>query len=105
MPSYFSLEGGLKGTWGRLSGSLSVVNLLGARYSGLHPLGSVADHVFLCDDAGIEVLVVHPDFAETGAAVAEQARTVRHLLTLGPAEVGRDLIAACAGMASAPLRG
>jgi outer membrane receptor protein involved in Fe transport len=33
LPSYFSLEGGLKGTWGRLSGSLSVVNLLGARYS------------------------------------------------------------------------
>ncbi|MDT7681756.1 MAG: fatty-acyl-CoA synthase [Pseudonocardiales bacterium] len=78
--------------------------LLGARYSGLHPLGSVADHVFLCDDAGIEVLVVHPDFAETGAAIAEQARTVRHLLTLGPAEVGQDLIAACAGMGSAPLR-
>jgi fatty-acyl-CoA synthase len=70
--------------------------LLGARCSGLHPMGSVEDHVFICDDAEIELLVVHPDFAAIGAAVAERAHTVRHLLTLGPAEVGEDLLAACA---------
>jgi outer membrane receptor protein involved in Fe transport len=33
LPSYFSAEGGLKATFGRLSGSLTAVNLLGARYS------------------------------------------------------------------------
>ena len=33
LPSYFSLEGGLKATVGRLSGSLNVFNLLGSRYS------------------------------------------------------------------------
>lgn len=75
--------------------------LLGARYSGLHPMGSVDDHVFLCDDAEIEILVVHPDFLATGVAVAERARTVRHLLTIGPADAGEDLLAACAALSPA----
>jgi fatty-acyl-CoA synthase len=70
--------------------------LTGARYSGLHPMGSVDDHVFLCEDAEIEVLVVHPKFAETGAAVAQRAGSVRHLLTLGPTEAGPDLLDLCA---------
>ena len=33
LPSYFSLEGGLKATVGRLSGSLNVFNLLGSQFS------------------------------------------------------------------------
>lgn len=78
--------------------------LLGARYSGLHPMGSVDDHVFLCDDAEIEILVVHPEYLATGVAVAERARTVRHLLTLGPADAGEDLLAACAAQTPARLR-
>jgi fatty-acyl-CoA synthase len=77
--------------------------LLGARYSGLHPLGSVEDHVFLCDDAAVEILVVHPDFIETGVAVAERSRTVRHLLTLGPTGAGEDLLAVCAARPAARL--
>jgi fatty-acyl-CoA synthase len=77
--------------------------MLGARYSGLHPMGSVDDHVFLCDDAEIEVLVVHPQFVATGVAVAERARTVRHMLTLGPADAGEDLLAAGAEEPRGPL--
>jgi fatty-acyl-CoA synthase len=76
----------------------------GARYSGLHPMGSVADHTFLCDDAGIDVLLVHPDFLEVGTEVARRARTVRHLLTLGPADAGTDLLAACASLPPSRLR-
>ncbi|HEY1974763.1 MAG TPA: AMP-binding protein [Pseudonocardia sp.] len=70
--------------------------LTGARYTGLHPMGSVDDHVGLCDDAEIDVLVVHPKFAEAGARIAARATTVKHLLTLGPAGVGEDLFALCA---------
>jgi len=71
--------------------------LTGAMYTGLHPMGSADDHVALCDDAGISVLVVHPAFAEHGALVVDRAATVKHLLTLGPAAHGEDLLALCAG--------
>lgn len=77
--------------------------LLGASYSGLHALGSVDDHVHLCDDAGIDVLIVHPMFAEVGAAVYEGAKSVRHLLTLGPADVGENLLVLSDAMVPRPL--
>jgi fatty-acyl-CoA synthase len=67
--------------------------LLGTTYTGLHPLGSVGDHAYVCQDAGIAALVVHPKFAETGAALAERCPGIGHVLTLGPAEVGADLLA------------
>lgn len=67
--------------------------LLGTTYTGLHPLGSLGDHAYVCEDAGIAVLVVHPKFAETGAALAERCPGIGRLLTLGPAEVGEDLLA------------
>jgi fatty-acyl-CoA synthase len=84
--------------------------LTGARYSGLHPLGSIDDHVFLCDDAEIEVLVVHPKFAEIGAAIAGKSVTVKHVLTLGPTDIdatdidATDLLAVCAQLSANPLR-
>jgi fatty-acyl-CoA synthase len=69
--------------------------LTGAMYTGLHPLGSVDDHVDLCDDSGISVLVVHPLFAERAAQIAARATTVKHVLTLGPASEGEDLLELC----------
>lgn len=70
--------------------------LLGARYTGLHPLGSVDDHAYVCADAEIQVLIVHPTFAEAGAEVAGRVGTVREFLTLGPADIGDDLLRRCA---------
>ncbi len=65
-------------------------------YTGLHPLGSVDDHVQLCEDAEVDILIVHPKFAEIGAQIVARATSVKHLLTLGPADVGEDLLALCA---------
>ncbi|OBH01556.1 AMP-binding protein [Mycobacterium sp. E3247] len=78
--------------------------LSGARYSGLHPMGSVSDHVFLCDDAEIELLVVHPKFAEAAAAVAERAASVRHVLAIGPDSGFPDLLELAGRIAPSPLR-
>ncbi len=75
-----------------------------ARWSGLHPLGSVEDHVALCDDAQATVLLVHPKYAETGAEIAERASSVQTVLTLGPCEVGEDLNALAEAAPSRPLR-
>src|SRR5258705_10182959 len=81
----------------------AAICLSGAMYTGLHPLGSIDDHVDLCEDAEIDILVVHPKFAEIGAAIVARATTVKHLLTLGPADVGEDLLALCAQVAPETL--
>lgn len=77
--------------------------LNGARYTGLHPLGSVEDHVALCEDAGASVLLAHPDHAATAHRVATTSASVQRVLTFGPSEVGEDLLAAAAQMPSRPL--
>ena len=81
----------------------AAICLSGAMYTGLHPLGSVDDHVQLCEDAEIDILIVHPKFAEIGAQIAARAANVKHLLTLGPAEVGEDLLALCRNVLPEPL--
>jgi fatty-acyl-CoA synthase len=73
----------------------AAICLTGAMYTGLHPLGSVDDHVDLCEDAEVDILIVHPKFADVGAQILSRATTVKHLLTLGPADVGEDLLALC----------
>ena len=73
----------------------AAICLSGAMYTGLHPLGSVDDHVDLCEDAEVDILIVHPKFAEVGAQIVARATNVKHLLTLGPADVGEDLLALC----------
>lgn len=65
--------------------------LLGARYTGLHPLGSIEDHSFLCEDADIEVLFVHPHFAGVATEVAAKVDSIRHVVSLGPSDAGPDL--------------
>jgi fatty-acyl-CoA synthase len=76
---------------------------LGAHYTGLHPLGSIDDHVWICDDAEIEVLIVHPMFAQVGLEVAERSRSVRHLLVFGEAEGTEDLFEAMRAYGPQPL--
>jgi fatty-acyl-CoA synthase len=73
----------------------AAICLTGAMYTGLHPLGSVDDHVDLCEDAEVDVLIVHPKFAAIGAQILSRATNVKHLLTLGPADVGEDLLELC----------
>ena len=81
---------------------------LGARLSWLHPLGSVADHQFIIEDAEITTLIVDADgYAEKGIAVAQAAPDMR-CLSFGPAggadtEGAEDLSALAAGFAPAPL--
>lgn len=77
--------------------------LIGGHYTGLHPMGSVDDHVWICDDAEIEVLIVHPRFADIGAVVAERSQAVKHLLVFGESEVGEDLFGLIERYEPAPL--
>jgi fatty-acyl-CoA synthase len=78
----------------------------GSRRTALHPLGSLDDHAYVLADAGIATLVVDavPAFVERAAALLERVECLRTVLTLGPAEVGEDLVAAAAAQSAAPLK-
>jgi len=80
--------------------------LLGCRTTPLHPMGSLDDHAYVLEDAGIETLVYDPGFF--GARAAELAARVpglKNLLALGPSDDDRadDYIALAAGFGPRPL--
>jgi len=75
-----------------------------ASFSGLHPMGSVDDHAKLCEDTAATVLVAHPSYADAAAAIAERAASITTVLTLGPADIGRDLLAEITTVTPRPLR-
>lgn len=65
----------------------------GARYTPLHPFGSLDDHVFIAEDAELTALVIDPNsHGERGRMLAEKLTNVK-ILTLGPADYGVDLLA------------
>lgn len=63
--------------------------LVGCRTTPLHPLGSLDDHAYVLEDAGVETLVYDPEFfGERAAALAERVPGLKNLLAFGPG--GRD---------------
>lgn len=64
--------------------ALMAAQSLGARYTPLHPMGSLADHVTVCADAGITTLVAdESQYAEHGAALAAELEARPQVLFLG----------------------
>jgi len=69
---------------------------LGLVCTWLHPLGALADHLDVIEDAGATALVVDPkSHAGRGGELAAQAADrLAVVLTMGKADFGRDLVAA-----------
>ncbi|TMD52173.1 MAG: acyl-CoA synthetase [Chloroflexi bacterium] len=65
--------------------------LAGGRYTALHPLGSLDDHLHACNEAELKFLFVDPPFAERAAQLLERADGLEMIFTLGPSEVGEDI--------------
>ena len=81
----------------------------GFQRTSLHPLGSLDDHAYVINDAGITALIVDPYFADRAADLVERCPELKTVLTLGPvppqlAAVGVDLIEAAAGYEPEPLQ-
>jgi fatty-acyl-CoA synthase len=66
--------------------------LAGGRYTALHPLGSLEDHLYMCREAELRFLLVDPAYAERASQLLEQSGTVEQVLTFGSAPIGRDII-------------
>ena len=63
----------------------------GGRYTALHPLGSLDDHVYACDEAELKVLLVDGTYAPRAGELLERCPSVDRVLTFGPADVGDEL--------------
>ena len=75
----------------------AAANVAGIRYTPLHPLGAVDDQAYILEDGEIAALVVDaPTFAGRGRDLAARTPGLSHLLTLGPADTGDDLLALAA---------
>jgi fatty-acyl-CoA synthase len=78
--------------------------LVGCRTTPLHPLGSLDDHAYVLEDAGVETLVFDPEFfGERAAELATRVPGLKNLLALGPSEVGDDYIGLASAFGPRPL--
>jgi fatty-acyl-CoA synthase len=82
----------------------------GYRRTSLHPLGSLDDHAYVLNDAGITALIIDPVpmFVERALALLEQVPGLTQVLTIGPvpqelAHIGQDLAAAAETFEPQPL--
>ena len=86
--------------------------MVGSRRTALHPLGSLDDHAYAIDDAGITTLIIDPvpAFVERAMRLLDRVPGLKQVLTIGAVPEGlagtgaRDLVAAAAGYPPAPLR-
>ena len=81
----------------------SAAVMAGGRYTALHPLGSLDDHLYACNEAELRFLVVDPAYAERAAKLLKGSDAVEAVFTLGPSDAGEDLARLVAGVTPAPL--
>src|SRR5688500_4125739 len=82
----------------------------GYRRTALHPLGSLDDHAYVLNDAGITSLIIDPNpmFVERALGLLEKVPSLKQVLTIGPvppelADVAVDLNAQAAKYSPQPL--
>ncbi|GAB7145819.1 fatty-acid--CoA ligase FadD8 [Mycobacterium riyadhense] len=82
----------------------------GYRRAALHPLGSLDDHAYVLNDAGISSLIIDPNpmFVERALGLLEKVESLTQILTIGPVpealrHVAVDLAAEAAKYEPQPL--
>ena len=83
--------------------SMGAVMVSGCRNTPLHPLGSLDDHTYVLEDAGIETLLFDPQFADRARDLRERVPGLRRLLSYGEATVGDDLMGLASTFMPQPL--
>src|SRR5699024_8436675 len=68
------------------------VQLLGARYTPLHPMGAVKDLDYILNDAEVEYLIYDPRLHTEKTRELATLNTNLQVFSLGPGEVGIDLL-------------
>ena len=66
---------------------------IGATIVPLHPMGAIADYLYIAEDAGIEALIFDPArFEHQAGELQKQSKGIKTFLSLGPSTVGTDLL-------------
>ncbi len=77
--------------------NIAAMQIAGCCGTALHPLGSVEDHAYVLNDAGIDALVYDASlFEERAKELKAACPGLKHLLGLGATEVGVDYTALAA---------
>ncbi|MGI8493180.1 MAG: AMP-binding protein [Acidimicrobiales bacterium] len=85
--------------------NLGASMMTGCRGTALHPLGSLDDHAFILEDAGIETLFYDPDrYAERAVALKDRVAGLTRLVALGPSDASEDLPTAARRFGAVRLR-
>ena len=84
--------------------NMAATMISGCRSTPLHPLGSLDDHAYVCNDAKVETLVCDGMyFSQRAADLKERVPTLRHFLMIGASDVGDDYNALADTFEPAPL--
>jgi fatty-acyl-CoA synthase len=71
--------------------NMAAMMISGCRGTPLHPLGSLDDHAYVCNDAEIETLVYDPVvFGERARDLKQRVPSLRNLLAFGESVGGED---------------
>jgi len=94
----------LAGNRAEVLAAMLAANLMGMRYTPLHPLAALEDQRFIIADAEIDSLIVDPQkFGARALEIRAGVPHLRHLLTLGPLSGGVDLLEGMRHARPAPL--
>ncbi len=84
--------------------NMAAMMVSGCRGTPLHPLGSLDDHAYVCNDAKIETIVYDPGlFGERAHELKEQVPSLKNLLAFGPHERADDYGALADRFTAQPL--
>ncbi|WP_239025757.1 AMP-binding protein [Sphingomonas paeninsulae] len=86
----------LSGNTSAVIAATQAVQILGLRYTPLHPMGSEDDHAFVIEDAGITTLMVDADAHAVRGRTLKARMGLKRVLTFGPSDFGDDLVAGAA---------
>lgn len=74
--------------------NIAAMQINGCCGTPLHPLGSLDDHAYVLEDAGIDALIYDPTlFEQRAQALQKKVPGLKHLLAFGPTDAGVDYLA------------
>ena len=77
--------------------NIAAMQLAGVSGTPLHPLGSLDDHAYALEAAGIDALIYDATyFDDHAAALKEKVPSIKHMLGFGPTQCGENYLALAA---------
>ncbi|MCB1686896.1 MAG: AMP-binding protein [Halioglobus sp.] len=84
--------------------NIAAMQLTGCVGTPLHPLGSLDDHAYVLEAAGVETLIFDASvFEELAGALKQRVPGLKNLLSFGPSKIGTDYMALAATFTPQPL--